>query len=155
MGEVVFMDTTVLLNVLNVPGNTNSVTAHDVDIKRLGELVRAGAQLVLPLTTIIETGNAIAKVTADRNRYVDQFVRFLRSSLTSEAPWLATGETTNAALLSRMVDGGDVKLADLMRTGVGTGDAAIIAEVAELKTRIPSATPVSIWTHDKGLSAYA
>jgi len=146
MAEVVFIDTTVLLNVLNVPGNTDSPSAHDRDVAQFNKLLHAGAQLVLPLTTVIETGNAIAKVTMDRNRYIEQFVKFLRGSMASESPWLATGETTSAALLSRMVDGGEVELADLMRSGVGTGDAAIMAEVAELKTRIPSATPVRIWT---------
>ena len=133
----------------------DSPSSHHRDLQELVDLARTGAQIVLPLTTVIETGNAIAKVHADRNRYIDHFVKILRSSIANESPWLTVGETTNIALFSRMVNTGDVLLSDLMIGDIGTGDAAIIAEVAELRTRIPSATPVRIWTHDDLLRAYS
>ena len=62
MAGVVFIDSSVLLRVLNVPGNT-SKEEHELDVAQFSAYVAAGDQLVLPLTTVIETGNAIARVS--------------------------------------------------------------------------------------------
>lgn len=155
MAGVVFIDSSVLLRVLNVPGNT-SKEEHELDVAQFSAYVAAGDQLVLPLTTVIETGNAIARVSGgDRHRCIVTFVTFLRGSVANQRPWIASGLASTSALLSRMLDDGTIHLVDLMDSGVGTGDAAIIAEVADLRERVPSATPIVIWTHDMGLKAYS
>lgn len=154
--NVVFVDTSVLLNVLRVPGSGNEDLIRS-DIERFSKLLNGGSQLVLPLTTIIETGNAIASVHGgDRHRCTTIFVKFLQRSLTAEAPWATAGFSDRTELLRHLVNGGPAipSLADLMGAGVGAGDASILAEVAQYRKGIPSATPVEIWTHDEGLSAY-
>lgn len=153
---VVFVDTSVLVNVLRVPGSGNAGLTQS-DIERFGKLLNDGTQLVLPLATIIETGNSIARVRGgERHRCTTTFITFLRSSLAVQAPWVPAGFADNTELLTHLLDGSGTlpTLAELMNTGVGTGDASILAEVAEFRKKIPSATPVEIWTHDVGLGAY-
>lgn len=156
MGHVVFIDTTVLLNLLNVPHNNDE---HAGDTSQLKRLVGTDATLVLPFTTIIETGNAIVR-NAGRQVHACgcRLVAVLRATMADEAPWVASGVGLTHALLPLIVDGrgGVPALLDLMMvSGVGTGDAGILAEICEYRQRIPSATPVAIWTHDEGLKAYS
>lgn len=59
MRDVYFIDTSVLLNILSVP-NRNQCESQ---IKNeLMEYVRRNVVLILPLATIIETGNHIAHI---------------------------------------------------------------------------------------------
>lgn len=153
--RVVFIDTSVLLNVLRVPhtGNHEDQEADRTEFAAL--LAEEVVQLVLPLTTIIETGNAIAGIDGDRHQLIQVFVGFLRATLTGDAPWVAAGFSSTSALLRELLDDAPTPLDSLMNSKVGTGDAAILAEVAELKRRLPTGMSVEIWTRDKGLSAYS
>jgi hypothetical protein len=152
MSEIVFVDTTVLLNLLRVPGNFTDDVA-EADERELARIVDAGGQLVLPVTTVIETGNAVAQVSGDRHRCIERYLAVLRGAVSPNPPWIAAG-FTNVSLIVRLLEDEPNRLEDLMTAGVGAGDAAILAEIRELRGRVPSATPIRIWTHDVGLSAY-
>lgn len=152
--RVVFIDTSVLLNVLRVPHQGNHGDQED-DRRKFAALLAERVQLVLPLTTIIETGNAIASTDGEKHQLVQRFVGFLRATLTGDAPWVAAGFSSTSALLKELLDDAPTPLESLMNSKVGTGDAAILAEVAELKRRLPTGMPVEIWTRDKGLSAHS
>jgi predicted nucleic acid-binding protein len=151
---VVFIDTSVLINLLNVPGCSH----HSTDCGVRDQLIAAGETLILPFTTIIETGNAITRDGGGR-RYdlAKTFEAILRDMLTSTAPWVPSGIGLTHALLEAIVDGHNniPKLLDLMTSGVGVGDATILAEMAKFRQRIPSATPVRLWTHDINLRGYS
>ena len=59
MPPVVIVDTSVLLNVFDVPRFNQD---RDAVLDRFGELVEAGANFLLPLGTVLETGNHIADI---------------------------------------------------------------------------------------------
>ena len=152
MQEAVFVDTSVLLNVLNVPRNNDH---HDTDRDEFQRLIEQQATLILPLTVVIETGNAIVR-DCGREVYAvsKRFVSFLEDALNGTAPWVVGTRSTTPGLLRRVLDGdGHGPLLQLMSSGVGAGDAAILAEVAEYRSRVPRQTPVRIWSRDRGLVA--
>jgi hypothetical protein len=158
MGEVVFVDTSVLLNVLNVPGNCKP-HEHERDKNKMEELQQANAILILPMTALIETGNAVAKVSgSDKYNVTERYLKVVRATVEQKAPWTFSGTALNGALVEKMLSstGSIPGLVDLMKTSVGTGDAAILQEVAQYQSNVhlPSGTPIRIWTHDVGLQAY-
>ena len=85
MPPVVIVDTSVLLNVLDVPDFNQD---RDTVLDRFGKLVDAGANFLLPLGTVLETGNHIAD-TRDgqrRRRHATLFADQVRKALKGEAP---------------------------------------------------------------------
>ena len=86
MSDVVIVDTSVLLNVLNVPGCND----HHAEVHRQFErFLTDGATLMLPLAVVFETGNHIADVPSggDRRRFALLFRDEVRKALREEAPW--------------------------------------------------------------------
>ena len=153
--RVIFIDTSVLLNVLSVPHQGNRPD-QDADRRKFVELnTDKSVQLVLPLTTIIETGNSIASISGEKHELVGRYVGFLRATLSGDAPWVAAGFSSTSALLTKMLDDTPYPLHGLLLSMVGTGDAAILAEVAELRRRLPTKMPIEIWTRDRGLQVYS
>ena len=72
MPPIVIVDTSVLLNVLDVPGlNQRRATV----LARFGELVNAAANLLLPMGAVFETGNHIAQLPdgRQRRRYAEMY----------------------------------------------------------------------------------
>ena len=59
VGPVVIVDTTVLLNLLNVPGFNEATEVVDQEFRQFS---REDGILMLPLATVFETGNHIADV---------------------------------------------------------------------------------------------
>lgn len=152
--RVVVVDTSVLCNVLRIPGMGNA-SDFDADFKTLEGHVQAGVQLVLPLATIIETGNFVAQSTGDRHRYIEQFVKFLDATVSGRAPWVASGHATTSALVEQMLTATPSSLKDHLGARIGTGDASILAEVARLRHAFGGGTTVEVWTRDSQLGAYA
>jgi hypothetical protein len=152
--EVVFVDTNVLLNILQVPGCGNQVD-FDHDIAEFERLVNQGDQLVFPLTAVVEAGNAVASISGrDKHSCITRYLDFLQASQDGTAPWVAAGSASTAALVAQMLTNDTSTLGSLMLSGVGAGDAAILAEMALLRQRMPSGTPMRIWTRDEGLNSY-
>lgn len=86
MPPVVIVDTSVYLNILNVPGFNQD---RDAVEGRFRQLADDGANLLLPMGAIFETGNHIADVHdgRQRRRYATVFADQVRKALNGEAPW--------------------------------------------------------------------
>lgn len=86
MPDVVIVDTSVLLNVLNVPGYNDH---HAEVLRRFEQFLTDGATLMLPLAVVFETGNHIADVPDGRNRrkFSELFREEVRKALRDESPW--------------------------------------------------------------------
>lgn len=156
MAEVYFVDTSVLLNLLDVPQRNQDRAEVTALFK---ERVRAGAILVIPAATIIETGNLIAQL-ADGGARRDRATRlagFLTAAAEGRAPWTVVATEWSGEFLQSLVDGGGTapSLADLAMQGVGAGDACILRELAAYRSRVPSGLTLSVWTLDAGLAAHA
>ena len=147
MSEVVIVDTSVLLNVLNVP--TRNQDHHEV-CEELDEIVDAGANLLLPLAAVFETGNCIAHLGngRQRRRYSEIFCNQVRMALNGEAPW-ALIPLPDAEQLVRWLDG----FPDRAMQGVSMGDQSIIRAWEDACARHRSQR-VSIWSLDQHLQGY-
>ncbi|MGI8433463.1 MAG: hypothetical protein ACR2LE_01780 [Nocardioidaceae bacterium] len=141
----------MLLNVLNVPKNNSH---HVADIRRFKECIQRNATMILPVTTIIETGNTIAK--ADHALHAS-FIKMLKAIADGQTPWVATTLQMDAGFLQRLIggDGHLAGLAALMQAKVGTGDATILHEVLAYRRRVPTGTSIEVWTHDQQLQGQA
>ncbi len=158
MQRVVFLDTSVLLNVLDVPGKNGE---RQLVVPRFSELVRSGTTLmIIPMAAVIEVGNHISQladggVRRDRMR---RFADFLRKSLSGHPPWVVSGSTWDSEFLGELVEGrlGRPGLVDLSSGGVGAGDGSILLELERYRRRsdVPSQLPVELWSLDQGLQAY-
>jgi hypothetical protein len=86
VSAICLIDTTVLCELLRVPGRCQEVEQVRSDFDRRKA---ASEQLFLPLATLIETGNHIGQVKdpAERGRVVEEFVRIVRDAIDRGEPF--------------------------------------------------------------------
>ena len=155
MKKVLILDTSILCVWLRVPGkltcgpDSARWTFESVSAKLDAEIAD-GATLILPLASIIETGNHIAQAHGDRHALVNAFVNHIESALDGRIPWAAFTEQSallgNDALKNTLLAWRQTAL-----TGQSLGDAMIV-EVAHYYSRYNFM--VEIFTGDEGLKAY-
>ncbi len=157
MSAIVLLDTSVYLNILDVPEfNQDRVTI----LEDFANKVADRDHFLLPLATILETGNHIADLHGggNRRRFAQKLVDDVTSALTGEAPYRPTqfpkreeflewlGEFPNCAMRS--------KLSRRTREeGVSLSDLSIIKEW-ERMCSLNSMSRVLIWSLDSDLLAH-
>ena len=152
---VVIIDTSVMCCLLDIPGKQTCGPDHDKwDTDRAKEALKKageeGATLVLPLATLIETGNHIAQAPQLRYELATDFAQYVRLAADGQSPWAAF--TDQADLW------GQDQLRQLAATwpalaagNTSIGDATI-KDVAEYYAK--GGFKVEILTGDAGLKAY-
>lgn len=147
MPHVVIVDTSVLLNVLDIPGRNQD---RDAVVKRFAELVDAGANLLLPLAAVFEAGNHVAQIRDGglRRRHAVELCRRVREALDGQAPW-AVSPLPDARELARWLD----DFPDSAMQGAGMGDLSIV-KVWESTCALHPQVRVSIWSLDRHLTGY-
>lgn len=145
MSAIVIVDTSVLLNILDVPGRSQD---RDVVLNRLDELIEAGDHLFIPMAAIVEVGNHIAHVAngAHRRAAAERFVQEVRRALSNEAPWKPINFPSNQEVLSWLD-----AFPDSATHGIGMGDLSIKMEWEELCKRHPMSR-VWVWALDGDLA---
>ncbi|MFN9999491.1 MAG: PIN domain-containing protein, partial [bacterium] len=86
MSAVCLIDTSVFLDILNVPGKGKN---HAETLRDLRQKVQTQESLFLPMATIVETGNHIGQ-NGDGNRRrtcAVQFVRQVQQALEGRSPF--------------------------------------------------------------------
>lgn len=150
---VLFIDTSVLCNLLDVPGRNQRYDEIRGEFERY---LDDGAYFVIPVTAVIETGNFIAQCSGDRRAAAERFVALLKSTADEEVPWQLHALDWNGDFLHNLC-GGDrtgQELVDLLGNGqMGTGDVAILCERSAFAERT-SFKDVQIWTLEQTLRAY-
>jgi hypothetical protein len=155
MRHVIIFDTSILCVWLGIPGmEVCGSTENRWDKERVAMRIEAGFQeralFVLPLATLIETGNHIAQASHSRKVLADALADLLRKSADRETPWAAFSEQSALWLPESLK-----KLADswplLATQQISFGDATI-KDVAELYSRMGFAT--EILTGDQQLKAH-
>ena len=140
MPPIVIVDTSVLLNVLDVPGfNQHRGTV----LERFGEFVEAAANLLLPMGAVFETGNHIAQLRDGRQRRgsAEAFRDRVREALEGRAPWrLIPGPVADQ--LAELADSLD-SFPDYAMRGVGMVDLSIVLDVAGNPFRRGDRVPTS------------
>lgn len=153
MGTICFIDTSVLCNLVPVPGYDQ----HRAQIvKEMGHRLDNGVEFILPITTVIETGNHIAQLDSGRARRqaATKLDAFLRLICAGQSPWYLHDVAWGKDFLQTMVDGADTSTSYIehAQAGLGAGDLCILNERQAFSQR--SRIPASIWTLDEGLSAW-
>ena len=154
--KVIIFDTSVLCCWLQVPGkDTCGPTNDHWDYNRIQQTVEKelalGSTFVLPLATIIETGNHIAFISGDRFKLATKFADLIRKAATEEEPWAAFGHQADLWNETKLVELAD-KWPELAKQGLGIGDTTI-KQVADYYANTNSIS-VEILTGDQGLKSH-
>ena len=141
MSAIVIVDSTVLLNIIDVPDRNQR---RDEVFDRLAELIEV---LFIPMAAIVEVGNLIAHVKngVQRRAAAERFVKEVRSALANEAPWKPINFPSNQEVLSWLD-----AFPDSATKGVGMGDLSIRQEWESCRHRY-SMSRVWVWTLDVDL----
>lgn len=147
MSIVHFVDTSIMVNLLNVPGKNQD---HESVNRAYQRMKDQGDVFVLPVATLIETGNHIANSGgADRFRIASDFVRFIRYALTGNGNWHvrpSISQTTLETILEKVPSNASA--------GTGFGDISIIEQFEEYWQKEQPIGEMRIWSIDHHLSAY-
>lgn len=155
MKKVLIIDTSILCVWLEVPGmddcgpDDDKWNKHRLDKKIQGE-EQAHTTFVLPLASIIETGNHIAQAAHNRRERGQALADLMRMSANEQTPWAAFSEQSTLWSPEKLI-----RLADawpeLANQKLSLGDATI-KDVAEYYAQMNF--QVEILTGDQGLKAY-
>lgn len=153
MTPIRFVDTSVLTNLVSVPGRCQDRTRIVEEYKKHQA---AGTSLVLPVTAVIECGNFVAQVAGDRRRTAETFTKLLRAVTNDETPWMFNEVTWSHRYWQMLLDGAETgsDLTDLLSHTIGTGDISVLVEREQFKERT-QIDDVGIWSLDAALSAYS
>ncbi|MBW4688825.1 MAG: hypothetical protein KME40_28000 [Komarekiella atlantica HA4396-MV6] len=158
MRKVLIIDTSILCVYLGVPGKETCGSDNDKwDKKRVEARFQAeekqGAKFILPIATIIETGNHIAQANSKRYEIAQAFGNILVKVADGVIPWgvfeTQVGELWNSEQLKQLA----TEWPTLASRKISIGDATI-KTVAEYYAKTSSTFQVEIFTGDGGLKAY-
>ena len=94
MSEIVLIDTTVYLNILDVPGRNQNRESVKNSFDTM--IAKKAAWFLLPIATILETGNHISRLSDgnQRREYAEKMVedvcKALKGDLKGNPPYIAT-----------------------------------------------------------------
>jgi hypothetical protein len=156
MSEVVLIDTTVFLNVIDVPGlNQNREDVFGEFEKR----IKRGDHFLLPMATIWETGNHISRLSsgARRREFAIVLAEQVDQALNGEVPFKATHFPDRNEFLKwlKFFPEAAMRNKSEKKTNEGTSlaDHSIIKEWERTVAQNPSRV-VCIWSLDVDLSAF-
>lgn len=147
MSVIVLVDTSVFLNVLDVPGRNQQ---RDSVLDQFLRYIENGASLFLPLATVMESGNHIAHLAEGyhRREAAHRFVRFTSEALEGSAPWRPIQFPNHGEILGWLAE-----FPESAAGGRSLGDLCIVKEWERLCIR-HSLSRVLIWSVDKHLQGY-
>ncbi|NJP99524.1 hypothetical protein [Streptomyces zingiberis] len=154
--RVEFVDTSVLCNLLGVPGKCQDREEVAADLVR--KRAARDCTLLLPVTAVIETGNHIAQLPdgAARRTCAERFATVLRTVVEGTAPWALNEVEWNGAHLEALIAGGRTgsSLIEHACNRLGCGDLNILIERDRYLART-SGIEARVWTLDALLGSYA
>jgi hypothetical protein len=144
---VVLVDTSVFDEILGVPGKSQD---RETILAQLESWLDQGASLLLPMATVIETGNHIAKLKGDRlsRKLAETYVEQVRLAMTDQSPFTATPSFDSERVLEWLDE-----FPDYAMMKIGAADLSIIAEWNRQVALNPRRRVV-IWTVDTDLTGY-
>jgi hypothetical protein len=154
--KILVIDTSILCCYLQVPGKETCGTAENKwDFSRVNQLLaeeeRQGSTFVLPLATIIETGNHIAQAPSERYERALNLVDIIRKALDKKSPWAQFSEQAELWTddhLHKLIADWPAQASQKLSIGDAT-----IKSVADYYAKVGS-WEVEIITGDEGLKSY-
>lgn len=148
--NVRIIDTSVLVNILDIPKMNEK---HAEAVNEFKKLVESEQDtLILPLATIIETGNHIAHISNGniRRQRAELFSKYLEKTAKDEAPWEYYCKELNKNDLLTIA----YEFPDCAVRETGIGDMSIIRAYEKYKDEIPAIGNIMIWSFDVHLQGY-
>lgn len=156
MGDIVLLDTTVYLNILDVPGRNQDRVEIFKDFQIRFE---NGDNFLLPMASIWETGNHIAHLPDgnQRRQFSEKLVRDVRDAINGGPPYRPTYFPDREIFMTWLIEFPDYAQRNKSDTktseGVSLSDLSIIKEWEQTRDR-HSMSRVLIWSLDCDLSGY-
>ncbi|WP_083743441.1 hypothetical protein [Mycobacterium rhizamassiliense] len=152
--RVEFIDTSVFCHLIEVPGRTTAQeSAHFGDEFKVR--YANGVRFVLPITTIVETGNFIVQCS-DPHPVAVRFHKALELAASDEPPWILHDLAWNGEFIRELLVGngtGTTLVNHFATKALGAGDLTILVE-RDRYARTRSFAAVDIWTTDGKFNAY-
>ncbi len=151
---VAFINTSILCNIIPVPGLCQD---RDEVVAEFKQRISNGHTFILPITTVVETGNHIRHVPDGRQRRTcaERFGDILKATINLDAPWTLHEFRWDAPFVSELLRGATtgISFIDHAQQGLGCGDLCILCERDAYRRRsgIPD---VTVWTLDGPLSSH-
>jgi hypothetical protein len=147
--NVRFIDTSIMTNLLGVPAKSERAEAVKLEFR---DAVESKETLILPISTIIETGNHIAHISDGRLRreIAIRFSECLQKTASGEASWTLYGNELSIEDLQYLA-------AEFPRRAVeemSIGDLSVIRAYHTYKEKISGIGKIMIWSMDAHLQAY-
>ena len=148
--NVRFIDTSIIMNLLEIPQRCQNAEAVKEEFR---QAVKNQETLILPMATIIESGNHISHIADGniRREKALQFQNFLIKTAKEEAPWKLYGVHFQKEDLLALADKFPF-YAQKMEMGIG--DMSIIQFYERYKREVPAIGRIMIWSTDKHLMGY-
>jgi hypothetical protein len=155
MSSICLIDTSIFLEILNVPNYNQHRASVLEDFQTYAQ---SGCTFLLPMATILETGNHIAQNGDGTMRRTTalRFVKEVKEAFTGVAPWRTTTfpNTTEIMLwIDQFPDLAGKNKAPEKQEGTSFGDLSIIQEFNKSCKLFPM-SEVFIWSLDRDLQSY-
>lgn len=156
MNNCIFIiDTSIFLNILEIPNKSQD---RDKVLKDFEEYINCGASFVLPMATIIETGNHIAQNGNGNTRreIAHEFCCHILKAMNDEAPYKISPFPNNEEIKSWLAKFPDLAMrnkSEHKQEGTSFGDLTIIEEFEKQK-KVYKNYEICIWSLDSDLHLY-
>lgn len=154
MPNAIFIDTSVLTNLLMIPGKDQQFEEARRDFE---EYKNQKVLVILPVTAMVETGNHIAQLSSGHDRRIcaTRFRELLLQCVKEESPWVLHSFKWDATFIEPFVAGAESgsDLVKLYCQEIGGGDLFILTEMRAFAAR--PGVDVKLWTYDRALAARA
>lgn len=156
MSALILLDTSIYLNVLDVPGNNQDRTTV---LNQFATYVQNADHFLLPMAAIWETGNHIADLDNGglRRTFAKKLVADVTDAVNGDVPYRATFFPSRDEFVTWLIDfpeyAGRSKSTTRTREGVSLADMSIIKEW-ERTCHLHPMTRVLIWSLDQDLTGY-
>ncbi len=155
MSSICLIDTSIFLNILNVP---NCNQENKLVLDTFNVYIDGDCTFLLPMATIIETGNHISQ-NGDgtiRRKTAQRFVEAVAAAFNGNAPWKPSQFPQTQEILlwiDQFPNLAGKNKAPRKQEGTSFGDLSIIQEFKEVCKNFPT-REVFIWSLDSELKVY-
>lgn len=148
MSKIHFIDTSVFVELLDVP---HLNTKHNEAVAEYRLLDENGDIFILPVATVVETGNHIAHIPDGNTRRLiaEKFVEIVKEAIKQESSWNIVPEIP-VDVLEHVLS----TFPDQAMQKTGFGDLSIIEQFNDYWEHKQPIGEMRIWSFDKHLSSY-
>lgn len=161
MTDICLLDTSILLNILNVPSKNE---AHSEIISDLEAYIELGCEFIIPFVVAVEVGNHISQ-NGDgntRRKVAQAFVEMLQKTFDGNFPFKISDfelKTEWQKWITEFIDkAGQNKTISKPNEGMSLTDLSIIKEYESIQVKNrankQNHVKVFIWSLDSDLEAY-